>query len=96
MRNPTLIHFNDTSIISAKVNYSVICKYITFCHSVFTFILSKKVKKKPLSFGYFILWLNHLILFDINACFVKNFKTLLCEHLNMKQFIAIHCAKMSN
>ena len=32
-----------------------------------------------------ILWLNHLIFYYLNLCFIKKFKTLLCEHLDMKQ-----------
>ena len=29
---------------------------------------------------------NHLILYYIKLCFIKKFKTLICERLNMKQF----------
>ena len=32
--------------------------------------------------------LNHLVLYDFNACFIQKLKALLCEHLNMKQFYA--------
>ena len=46
MKNTSSIHFNDASIISAKVNYSVsFHKYFIFRHSLFTLILSAKGQK---------------------------------------------------
>ena len=43
LKNTISIHFNDASIISIKVKYSVIFqKYFTFRHSLFSLILSAK------------------------------------------------------
>ena len=43
MKNTSLIHFNDASIIPAKINYLVFFqKYLTFRHSLFIFVSAKR------------------------------------------------------
>lgn len=45
MKDTSSIHFNEASIISAKVIYSVFQKYFTFHYSLFTLILGANGKK---------------------------------------------------
>ena len=67
------LHFNDVSIISAKVNHSVI---VTLTYLVLS---AKRLKTSNVnSFLFFLrLRLNHLILYKINVCLIQTFKTLL-------------------
>ena len=74
MKNTSTIHFDGTSIISAKVNYWVVFhKYLTFHQSLFSLILSAKRSKITYKERKsFILLLNYLILYSLNTFFIQN------------------------
>ena len=68
------LHFNDVSIISAKVNHSVI---VTLTYLVLSAKRLKTSNVNSFLFFFLRLWLNHLILYKINVCLIQTFKTLL-------------------